>query len=228
MNLEERSYSTKSLRPRPFVHSEEDGSLLVIATSWGQPEHAQLVTEEVVKYVNAAKSDVEVTSPFEFMTCLTDEVNYLRIALLIANDILYRGENRSEYFSGVEVLVFFKRGNQLSWAQVGSPNVFLKRSERSLQPLSVVREMSEELFTNGPLMPPMPANLLGLDPTCYIQCGHTTIGSNDQVVLLAGPTVPKTLWNMDTTSKSLQKLSDKIIQEEPESPFWLGLLNFNS
>jgi hypothetical protein len=112
MKLQERSYSTKIMRPKPLVHSEEDGSLVVIATSWGQPEHSQRAIEEVVKYVNAAKADVEVTSPFEFLTCLTDEVNYVRTGLLIANDALYRGENKNQYFSGVEILVLFRRGSQ--------------------------------------------------------------------------------------------------------------------
>ena len=47
MKLQERSYSTKVLRPKPLIHTEEDGSLIVVATSWGQPEHAQRALDEV-------------------------------------------------------------------------------------------------------------------------------------------------------------------------------------
>lgn len=224
MKLQERSYSTKIIRPRPFIHQEEDGSLVVIATSWGQPEHGQRVLDEIVKYINAAKSDVEVTSPFEFLTCLTDEVNYLRISILIANDLLYRSENKREYFSGVEVLALLKRGQQLSWAQVGSPSLLIKRKGESLQPLSVGLDIASELQGGGTPLPPLPAQLLGLDPTCNIQCGHTRIGEEDQCVLYAGSSIAPGLWNSDGSLLDLSTVTNKLIQENPESPFWLGLI----
>ena len=129
MKLQERSYSTKMMRPRPLIHQEDDGSLIVVTTSWGQPEHAQTAQDEIVKYVNAAKSDVEVTSPFEFMTCLTDEANYLRIAFLIANDILYRGENKTGYYAGVESFALLRRGSQIAWAHVGFPSLLIKKKK---------------------------------------------------------------------------------------------------
>ncbi len=222
MKLQERSYSSKVLRPRPLIHREDDGSLIVVATSWGQPEHAQRALTEVVKYVGAAKADVEVTSPFEFLTCLSDEVNYVRTGVLIANDILYRGENRSEYFSGVELMALFKRGSQVAWAHVGCPSLFIQRKERSLQPLSIGLDLASE-FNDG--RSPMPSQLLGLDPTCFVQCGHTLVNSNDRLVLLASSNVAASLWTRTGNSLDLGSITTSLIQENPNSPFWLGIVD---
>ncbi|MFM6927978.1 MAG: hypothetical protein ACKOX6_05905 [Bdellovibrio sp.] len=224
MKLQERSYSTKIMRPKPLVHSEEDGSLVVIATSWGQPEHAQRAIEEVVKYVNAAKADVEVTSPFEFLTCVTDEVNYVRTGLLIANDALYRGENKNQYFSGVEILVLFKRGSQIAWGQVGCPSLLIQRQNQSLQPLSMGLDLSAEMKSSEIELAPLPGQLLGLDRTCNIQSGHTLTQEGDQLVLLASTTVATSLWGLPPYQADLTHVTNRMIQESPETPFWLGLI----
>lgn len=225
MRLQERSYSTKIMRPKPLIHSEEDGSLIVITTSWGQPEHAEIAQEEIVKYVNAAKSDVEVTSPFEFMTSLTDEVNYLRISLLIANDLLYRGENKSGYYAGVEALALFRRDSQLAWAHVGFPSILLKKQNRTLQPLSVGADLSDELSLGGADLAPLPAQMIGLDPTCHIQCGHTKLSQGDQVLLLSSNRISSSLWSNEAHI-DLNLVTTSMIQESPESPFWLGIIQF--
>lgn len=225
MKLQERSYSTKILRPKPLIYTEDDGSLIVVATSWGQPEHGQRAMDEIVKYVRAAQSDVEVTSPFEFLSCLTDEINYVRTGILIANDMLYRGENKMEYFSGVEIMAIFKRGPQVAWAQVGAPSLFIQRKNRQLQALSIGTDLSSE-FSDQTLAP-LPSNLLGLEPTCYIQCGHTHVTEGDQLVLLASTNVATSLWTKEASEADLSNITTRMIQDSPESPFWLGLINID-
>lgn len=224
MKLQERSYSTKAIRPKPLIHQEEDGSLVVITTSWGAPEPAQRAMDEVVKYVSAAKADVEVTSPFEFLSCLTDEVNYVRTGMLIANDHLYRSENRTQYSSGVEITALFKRGSQIAYAHVGCPSLLLQRRGQSLQPLAMGLDLSSELNEGENFSSPLPAQLLGLDPTCNIQCGHTYVREGDQLVLLASPTVAKSLWTCEPQKQDLNDITQRMIQEFPNTPFWLGLI----
>ncbi|WP_413586232.1 hypothetical protein [Bdellovibrio sp. HCB274] len=223
MKLQERSYSGKIMRPKPLIHVEEDGSLIVVVTTWGQSEHGERALNEVVKYVSAAKADVEVTSPFEFLTCISDEANYVRTALMIANDALYRGENRKEYASGVEVLALFKRGSQVAWAQVGAPSIFVQRQNQRLQPLSIATDLASELRDQAEL-PPLPAQLLGMDPTCNIQTGHTHVSDGDKLVLFAGTSVATTLWGLQSYETDLNMLTQAMIQEEPELPFWLGMI----
>lgn len=227
MKIEERSYSSKILRPKPTVHLEEDGSILVVATAWGQPEHAQKVVEHVSKYVGAAKADVEVTSPFEFLTCLPDEVNYLRTAILIANEELYRGENRAEYFSGVEVLVLYQKQNQIAWAQVGSPGLLLKRQGMPLQPLSTPLDLSTELSTAEGRLAPLPSQLLGLDPTCDIKVGHLHSQPGDRLMLMAGSRLANSLWVPGLQEPQLTEITRHMVNENPDLPFWLGVVDLD-
>lgn len=225
MKLQERSYSTKVLRPKPLIHQQDDGALIVIATSWGPSEHAQLALDEVVKYVTAAESDVEVTSPFEFLTCLTDEVNYLRTSLQIVNDLMYRGENRKEYAAGVELMALFKRGSQVAWAHVGNPSLLIQRQGCGLQPLSIGHDLSSEMAPEGFVLPPLPAQLLGMEPNCLIHCGHTHVKEGDQLVLLGSSEIATSLWTRPLQPFDLSTVTQKMIQESPEAPFWLGIVN---
>jgi hypothetical protein len=225
VKIQERSYSSKVIRPKPIIRHEDDGSLIVIATSWGQADHGERAVEEVFKYVNAAKADVEVTSPFEFLSCLPDEVNYVRTAMHIANDMLYRGENRKEYVSGVEILALFQRGPMIAWAHVGAPSILVQRQGQSLQPLAIGLDHSSEVHAGRDLQPPLPSQLLGLDPTCDIHCGHTYVKPGDQLVLLASSFVANTLWARRSGNVGLMEVTNSMIQESPEAPFWLGIID---
>lgn len=226
MRIQERSYSTKMLRPRPAIYAEQDGSLLVISTSWGNPEHAQRVNEDIAKYVQAAKADVEVTSPFEFLTCLSAEANYLRVAALISNEAFYRSDNKSEYVVGVETLVLLQQGSKVAYTQVGSPHLLIQKNEGGVAPVAVSYETSLELSSSEEsALPPLPQTLLGVDRGLNLRSGDFRIDSGDRLVLYAGSLWPESLWSLSTQA-DLQKITQKFVQKNPESPFWLGLVDF--
>lgn len=224
MKLQERSYSSKLFRPKPVIHAEADGSLLIVATSWGEPEHANKAVEEVVKYVHAARGDVEVTSPFEFMTVLSDQANYLRIGTLIANDMLYRSENKAEYVSGVELLVLSQQGPQLAWAQVGAPHLLLQRKSRPVSPLAVCYDHSFEIGLRGEAVAPLPSHMAGLDPSCNIVSGDLQVQEGDRLVLLASSQLPAALW-ASSSGSDLQAITKSMIEVDADQPFWLGLVD---
>jgi hypothetical protein len=224
VRLSERSYSTKSVRPRPTVYAEPDGSLLVITTSWGETELAHRVNEDIAKYVQAAMADVEVTSPFEFLTCFSDETNYLRVALLIANDSVYRGDNRGEYLGAIETLVILRRDNKIAYAQVGAPNLMIQKDGMGLAPIAVSYESSHELGNQFESLAPMPQSLLGVDPTVNIRCGDFRVEDNDRLIVYSGAFWPESLWAPTHTDEDLRHLTQKIVQQSPDSPFWLGLI----
>ncbi len=225
MKIEERSYNSKLIRPKPVVYSEND--LIVIATSWGQGNHAQKVVDEVSKYIDVAKADVEVTSPFEFLSCLPDEVNYLRTAIQIANEGLYRSENRGEYESGVELTVLYKKRSQIAWAQVGAPAIMLKRGSIPLQPLSAPIDLSMELSPDENFLSPLPSQLLGLEPTCDIKVGHFNSRPKDQVILLSCSRLPRALWSVKSSILTLPELTSCLVQGQEEQPFWLGIVDLD-
>lgn len=226
MKISERSYSTKLMRPKPVVHVSDDGALIAIVTPWGQPEHAQRAIDEISKYMNAAKADVEVTSPFEFLSCLPDQVNYVRTAILLANETLYRGENKSEYVSGVEVLVLFRSGHQVSWAQVGAPGLFLKKEKFPLQPISAGLDLAVELGKEENLSP-LPPQLLGLEPACDIKTGHFYVNDGDQIVVLASGRMTEGFWEPSKNPSNLQEWTKLLVGKNPDLPFWLGVISLS-
>ncbi|MBX2988498.1 MAG: hypothetical protein KF802_11440 [Bdellovibrionaceae bacterium] len=225
MKFQERSYSSTLFRPKPHIHLEGDGSLLLITTSWGEPEFAATAAGEIARYVTAARGDIEVTSPFEFLTGISDEANHLRIGLLLANDVLYRGENRIEYVSGVEVMAVSRTENEIAWAHVGAPHLLLRRPGRPLAPLATSFDHSFELALQGRREAPLPSRLLGVEPSCHVACGNLQIGSGDLLVLLASSHLPPALWTTND-SYDLPTITKQMIQADTESPFWLGLVDF--
>jgi hypothetical protein len=226
MRIESRSYSTKTARPRPVIHTEPDGSFLVISTSWGSSEDADKVNEDIAKYIQAAKADVEVTSPFEFLSSLTSEANYLRIATLISNEALYRSSNKSDYHAGVETLLLLRKGSQIAYAQVGAPHLLIQKKNRVVVPISVSFEACFEMSGEDQgLLPPLPQALLGLDSSLNIRAGDFRIDGGDSLILYAGGVWPMSLWSSNHVS-DLQQLTQKLVQMSPDSPFWIGIVSF--
>lgn len=226
MRIEERSYSSKIFRPKPYLHRESDGSLLIVATSWGHAEHAVRVADEITKYMTAAKGDVEVTSPFEFLPTLSDQANQLRISMMIANDILYRGENKAEYISGVEILALSRSGQELAWAQIGGPHLLFRRRGRPLVPLATAFDHAFELSLSGDVPPPLPSRLLGVDPTCHIVAGDLQVSDQDRLVLLSSSVLPESLWGL-SDHLDLAHLTQRMAREDGDAPFWLGIVDLN-
>jgi len=222
MKIQHRSYGGKFFRPKPLIHEEDN--FAVIVTCWGSGEHAPRVVEEIVRYISAAAEDVEMTSPFEHIAGLSEEANYLRIACFLANDLVIRGENRLEYNSGYEVLSLVRSGDQLAWAQVGSPQILYKRPHSTTIPLAAQGDLNLEAFAKKSIAP-LPARLLGLERTCQVNCGDIRVAEKDQLVLLSSDSLPRSLWlDPPQEALSLEKVTNWMAEENPESAFWMGLL----
>lgn len=221
MKLQQRSYGGKIFRPKPLVHQEEN--LLIVATCWGVGDQTSLVVDEISKCVVAAASDVEVTSPFEYWPCLSSASNGLRRAVLLANELVYRTENKSEYRVGYEVLVLYKNKTQLTWAQVGGPAVLVKRPQRSLLPLLTQQDVSGEFAGE---LSPIPVQLLGLESSCQVICGDSLWHENDQLVLASCSRLPRSFWTESQNSEiSLEKVTEWMVKENPDTPFWLATID---
>jgi len=222
VKLSERLFNSHQFRPRPVVHQESDQSLILIATPWGSVEASQRVVDISLKYIQAARSDLEVTSPFEFLPQLTNEANALRVGTLLANDNLYRSENKSEYNTVVEFVALSYKDRQLSWTQAGFPNLYLKKKNGFLEPLSVSHDLSYEL---NQIEHPLPLNALGTERDIQLSAGSIQIQSEDQLVILS-----RSVGFHHSFSKgqvlNLKNLSDELSQSHPEIPFWLGVVDF--
>ncbi|MBX3020834.1 MAG: hypothetical protein KF799_04095 [Bdellovibrionales bacterium] len=224
ISLLERSYGGQLFRPAPEIYLEEDGSFGVIATPWGNRNAAKKVIETLKDYVLSARQDLEATSPFQKLTCLSGLANSLRVGVMLANDSIYREENKSEYMSGVEVLVFAHQEGELSFAQVGYPHFFLARQGMPWIPLSVQIDLSTELSQPPEILPPLPQNLIGLHSTTNMNVASFKTQAHDRLVFLSHTVVSNPLFHLPYESTSLDQVSATLASQYPNLPFWLGVL----
>ncbi len=221
MDIQDRSYSGRTFRPRPEIHVEENGQLLIVATPWGSRSGAKKVIECIRDFYLSARNDQEVTSPFQMLTCLSPAANNLRVAIMLANDMLYREDNKAEYVSGVELFVASRVDQEFVWAQVGHPQVFLKRSKQAPVVLGGSLDLSMNL--SGPeTMAPLPQSLLGLTTTSNFSVQFFRPQQGDQILLLSRSRVAPQIFTLP--SFSLEKLSDSLVKDSPEMAFWMGLV----
>lgn len=226
MKLEERSFSGRVFRPRPELLCEAEGNLCLVATPWGPRASARKVIQSVVDFFHSARADEEVTSPFQLISGLSPMANNLRAAIMLANDTLYREDNRNEYLAGVELFAAARRGSELVWAHVGGPHVFLDRPGLDLQMVSAAPDFSLSHTSANQLLAPLPQALLGVGPTTNLSLHSTHLQGDDRVVLLQRSLVPPRLQTLPQNDRKLNTMSQLLARQSADLPFWLGILSF--
>lgn len=226
MSFDQRSYSGKLFRPTPEVHMSEDGTFGVIATPWGNRSAAKKVIEILTDYILSARQDMEATSPFQKLTCLSPLANNLRTGIMLANDSIYREDNKQEYQAGVEVLVFAVSEGELSYAQVGHPHLFLSRPMLPWIPLSVQVDLATELSEPPEILPPLPQNLIGLHPSTNMNLSSFRVKKSDRLVFLSHSVVSHPMYTAAFEQTNLDTISELLSKSHPDLPFWLGVLSF--
>ncbi len=228
MNVDERSYAGRQFRPKPEFHFEEDGSFGVIATPWGPRVGAKRAIETIRDYVLSSRQDMEATSPFQKLTCLSPLANTLRVGVMLANDSLYREENKSEYVCGVELLVFAHQLGELAFAQVGQPNFFLARKDMPWIPLSLQADLATELSQPPELLAPLPQNVIGLHTTTNLNVGSFKTQPGDRLVFLSHSLISHPLYTLPFEQTTLDQISESLAKKYPDQPFWLGVVPVQS
>jgi hypothetical protein len=216
MNLNQRSYSGRSLRPRPHLEEEKTTGTLIVATSWGGPELAVSVTEFIRDQL-ALNAQPEATRFGAFATDLGDDVDRLRASLVLANERVFQKENSTEWTAAVEVALLSVQRSTLNWAQIGSPHLLLQ-TNKGLQPLASTPDWSWQLQQEAPLV----AKGLGLERTCYPSCGSYRFSKDEKVILISRAAVPASVYTL--TLPDLNHVARAMVEDQPEVPFWLGVL----
>jgi hypothetical protein len=228
MGLQERSYSGTQFRPTPEVHVQDDGAFGVIATPWGNRQSAKKVVEILRDHILSARQDMEATSPFQKLTCLSPLANNLRAGIMLANDILYREENKSEHATGVEILVFAQAQGELAFAQVGSPQLFLVRSGFPWIPVSVQIDLATELSVPPEVLAPLPHNVLGLHTTSNMNVSSFKTQPADRLIFLSHSIVSHPMSTLASEEATLETITTTLSRQYPDLPFWLGLFDVHS
>jgi hypothetical protein len=142
---------------------------------------------------------------------------------MLANDSLYREENKSEYTSAVELLVFAHQEGELAFAQVGYPQFFLARKDMPWIPLSVQVDLSTELSQPPEYMAPLPQNVIGLHTTTNMNVSSFKTQAQDRLIFLSHSVVSNPLFNLSFDDSSLERISRELSAQYPDLPFWLGV-----
>lgn len=220
MSFQQRSYpGNNATLPKPEVFFDAQEKLLIIATPWGSSAGAKKMVATISEYYLATKSDKEATSPFRRLDYLSPTANNLRIATLVANELLYREENRNEYRSAVELFVGSIHERELAWVQVGYPSILLQRSGQSLLPISVQMGLSNEVQHSGEPLPPLPSSLIGISPEPNLSIQSICPKPGDSLVLISRSWIPREIFK--SSIKTFDDLS-KSLSRDGSEPFWLG------
>ena len=220
MRIEEKNYNTKLVRPAPFVFQSQSMDLLIILTSWGEGKMKEVITNDIEKFLFAAQGDFEATSPFEYNLALTKDSNSLRMATLIANDQVYRSENNSELRTCYEILVLLKNKFQLSWVQVGNPNVILLSDDPipiTFSPPAMKPKKESSLS--------LPGQFLGTEMHCHFQVGTVEIQEGDKLLLFSDNSLSPSSWILNKKDSTLDSFVKSQIKHHSENPFWMGLVS---
>jgi hypothetical protein len=223
LSFESRPFIGKAMRPTPEVHFDPDENLLIVATPWGPREAAKKAIDRMCEYLRMARDDRDVTSPFQRLSCLSDNANNLRVATLLANEILYRGENRNEYNAGAEIFAAYLDQDELVWVQAGQPQIFLNRVNRPTLMLGSQVDLAFDM-SDDDLLPPLPSQLVGLDSTVNFTINSFRAREGDQLILLSHSAPPAALFRATANDLTIDSLVRELANDPHETPFWLGML----
>lgn len=222
MELVSRSYSGNLFRPKPEVYCERDGVLCIVATPWGPRNSARKVVQTIQDFFLSAKSDQEVTSPFQRLTCISPLANNLRVAVMLANDVIYREDNRNELTSGVELFVCARSGSEVVWTHIGQPHVLLDRKNLPIITLSTSPDAAFDFSVGQNWLPPLPSALLGTDATSNFQIRSFRPQKEDRLLLASRSLLPQQLQLMPRDKRNLEALTLELSSSDAQMPFWLG------
>lgn len=221
MNFQERSFiGNSSSIPRPEIYFNHDEKMLIVATAWGNSVGAKKMIRTISDYYLATKQDNDATSPFRRLEYLSTTANNLRIAVLVANEAVYREENRNEYRTGVELFVGSLHERELAWVQVGHPHILFCRRNQPTMPLSVQLSLASEISNEK--LPPLPNALLGTSPEPSLSVHSIRPQEGDSLLLLSRSWIPPEIFTLSPSNRNFQTLS-KSLGQDGDEPFWMGL-----
>jgi hypothetical protein len=226
MNLafSERPFSGTTYRPRPEISIDADGKTLIVATPWGPREAARKVIDRMNDYLSLTKDDIEATSPFERLSCLSIHANRLRIATLLANESLFREENRNEYRSGVELFAGILEDDEFVFLQSGNPQILLSRAGKKPLPLGSQIDLSFDFSEGTDLLPGLPSQMLGLDSSMNLSLNSFRARPGDRIALISHSHLPDSVFALDSDDVTVDSLSRLMAGASPNHAFWVGVL----
>jgi hypothetical protein len=175
MKLTTRSAFSREQFANTQVYHQLNNKLIIVVRSWGSGEYNQKVVDEITHYLSTTQADIEVTTPFDYLESLSSLANRTRVAVLLAHDLFYKTDNRTEYVVGFEVLVLFRNKTEMAWSQVGRFSV-AKLHEGHLNYINRIgTDLDTEIL--------MPAQLIGLEKEVIVSSGSLRMDEQTKLIV---------------------------------------------
>lgn len=192
MKFESRSFNGDQKIPSTKIIQTLNDQLIICIRSWNSQDANQKIADEITHYLSSLDADLDITTPFDFIENLSFLANKVRVAVLLANDLIYGTDNKEIYQQGAEIAIFLTKGKELIWSCVGRFSI--QAEEDSSQFISIY---DSGVFLNDRVV--MPQELLGLYKSPQIQVGSMTTDKLQQLHVESKYNYGKTEWTLKLT-----------------------------
>ena len=249
MKLIERSFSSQLIRPRPSAYFSNNKQLVGILTEWGSSSiNSKTLFDEMESRYNFLSSDKDSTQPLPPLMSLNSMENNMRSSLIQANQTLFEKANYEEYRSGFELFFANTQDRICTVIQVGQPMMLIDRPNHILHyvgsladrwsfshsqknnldfPVKTPDSQNHTPSSSNKIIPPpLPGQLLGLHEDITVVPFCFRWSSEDRLILLSRHHVPSSWFQTKRKNRDLKTLSELAVQENPNIPFWIGIIEF--
>lgn len=187
--------------PPTKLYPALDNKLLIVLRGWGGPDAAQGVIDEITQYLSATQADLDLTTPFTFVEGVSQVANRLRISALLANDRLFKFENKEFYSAGFEILMIYQNKNELAWLSFGNFSIQMDfvdpvtSQNLNLKDSTLVFASHDAIESRHVL----PNYLLGIDRQPQVQVGSVLQEFVNRVLIKSSFAFGRTQWSLEIT-----------------------------
>lgn len=152
-----------------------DEQLLVFLRPWGSSDYNQKFLDEISHYLSSTQADIEVTTPFDYQENLSSLANRTRVALMLAHDLFFKSENKSEFIVGFEATLLFKNKSEIAWSSVGRFGIHKIKNNI----LNTYHKYGTDLDAETLL----PAQLIGIEKEIDVVSGSILVEENAKIII---------------------------------------------
>ena len=226
MDLQHQSFGGTVFRPQPEILINEDLKIFAIITPWGPKHQTKNVMDFLVQNYETFSNDEEVTSVLPKLKSLSQEENVLRSLVLSCNQAIFKEQNNeTEYLFGYEMVCGIVIENQIIFAQIGHPFIYLDRQNIPLQSLGRVLDLSGSFSIFEKQLPPLPSQLIGLYADAHFSIFKLPIQKQDRLLFISRDFVPGHILEIPREKRTLNDISLILSKDSKNIAFWVGHLS---
>lgn len=219
--FENKFYNSKVFRPKTdFFIYESEFSFLNIITQWSGAKNIKNISDQVYQIFSNLYQDPDSTRISQPSDILTSLENHLQDALTQTHHSLEQGGRAQE---SIELLSLIKIQNHIYIAQTGQPNILLLE-DNMIVPLSTITDYCFDYKEANSI--PIPKSTLGDSKNLDINFLRIRVKENSKILFLSRSWIPRGVFDKSLEELNMHNLSQSICSDQPEIPFWIGLLSF--